>query len=325
MQTQQLTTLTIRPFEATDYTAIAKLFNANFAEFAMSADEFQFEDDKRPSHCRWARWVAESEGRVVGFTHYDQHASVYHPRRFQLTIVVDPALYGRGIGRRLYDVVLTEVQRFDPLSVDEWSREDMACRVGFLERRGFVEDMRMWASVLDLTTFEPGRFADLVLAVEAQGIHLLSLAELGPRNPDVQHKLYDLWCEVRHDVPVAPGDVRADVPFEHFWEQHDRPTFLPAGFFVAVDDDQYVGESGLWLSPEPRVLRTGLTGVRRAYRRRGIASALKVRALEFAMAQGYREVRTENESNNRGMLGINEQLGFVKNPAYVHFLKTFGS
>jgi GNAT superfamily N-acetyltransferase len=71
------------------------------------------------------------------------------------------------------------------------------------------------------------------------------------------------------------------------------------------------------------MLRTGLTGVRRAYRRRGLALALKVRSLAFAKEQGYRRVITENESNNRGMLHINEELGFVKNPAWIHYVKTF--
>jgi len=133
----------------------------------------------------------------------------------------------------------------------------------------------------------------------------------------------ELWLEVRRDIPHPPDVELVDVPFEQYWQRHERGQLLPAGYFVAVDGDWYVGTSTLWLAPEPQVLRTGLTGVRRAYRRRGIAFALKVRSLEFGKAQGYVSVQTENELNNRGMLAINDELGFVKNPAWVHYLKSF--
>ena len=49
----------------------------------------------------------------------------------------------------------------------------------------------------------------------------------------------------------------------------------------------------------------------------------EVRSLEFAKSRGYRRAVTENETNNRGMIAINDRLGFVKQPAYVHYLKTF--
>jgi GNAT superfamily N-acetyltransferase len=95
---------------------------------------------------------------------------------------------------------------------------------------------------------------------------------------------------------------------------------------LAVDGDRFVGTSQLWRAPAADELRTGLTGVRREYRRRGIALALKVHSLAFAKAQAcYKRVLTENESNNRGMLSINERLGFVKKPVWAHYLKTFGS
>src|SRR6267143_2095130 len=105
---------------------------------------------------------------------------------FQFNITIDPDFYNRGIGRRLYDLVLREVQQFDPIAVDEWTRADMAWRIAFLERRGFVEDMRMWISALDLTEFDPSQYAAEVAAVEAQGFQLRSWEELGFDDPSVR-------------------------------------------------------------------------------------------------------------------------------------------
>ncbi|MDQ6669833.1 MAG: GNAT family N-acetyltransferase [Chloroflexota bacterium] len=322
MQTQQLTTVSIRPFTADDYSAIARLHSVNFPEYGMDADEWRFDDEHRPAHCRWARWVAEWEGRVIGFAEYDQHPTHYHPRRFMLNLVVDPEFLSRGVGRCLYDRVMADVRALDAENIDAWSREDMPDRVRFFVRRGFVEDMRMWTSELDLTRFDATRFAHLAPAVEAQGIQIRTLSQLGHADPHVQRKLYEMWLEVRRDVPHPPGDEPRDVSFDLYWELHNRPQLLPAGFFVALDGEHYVGMSQLWRSANPSVLRTGLTGVRRAYRRRGIAFALKVRSLEFAHAEGYTRVETENELNNRGMLAINDALGFAKNPAWLHFSKS---
>jgi mycothiol synthase len=323
MQVQELTTLSIRPFAADDYAVLARLHSLNFPEFSMDADEWRFEDEHRLAHCRAARYVAECDGQVVGIAHYDQSGHSYHPRKFEVNVVVDPALFRRGIGRRLFDLVLAEVQAMQPLSVDAWTREDMAYRVGFFERRGFVADMRLWTSALDLTRFDPSRLGHVAPAVEAQGIQIRTLAELGPTDDAVQHKLYDFWCEVRRDVPHPPDEEQVEVSFERHLERFTRPTFLPAACFIAVDGEQFVGATDLNLCPEANVLRTGLTAVRRAYRRRGIALALKVRALQFGKAAGYTSVQTENESNNRGMLAINDELGFVKNPAWVHYFKSF--
>ena len=325
MQTRERSTATVRSFAADDYAAITRLYNANFPEFVMRADDFPFDDQHRSERCRWARWVAECAGRVVGFGHYAQGDHHYHPRKFQLAIMVDPAYFGRGIGGQLYELVMRELQPLNPLQVDEWSREDMVCRVGFLERRGFVADMRMWTSRLDLARFEPNRFADDVQHVEAQGIQLRTFAELGVDDPGVRHKLFELWLATRDDVPRPPEDVASEVSFEHWWDRTGRADLLPAGYFVALDGDQYVGTSQLWHSPEACELRTGLTAVRREYRRRGIALALKVKSLEFGKAQGYERAVTENEINNHGMIGINDRLGFVKQPAYVHYLKRLDS
>ena len=85
---------------------------------------------------------------------------------------------------------------------------------------------------------------------------------------------------------------------------------------------EYVAQSNLWKT-DGDYLHVGMTGTRRAYRRKGLALALKLRTMEFAKANGVKELRTGNESNNRAMLAINEAMGFVKQPIWMDFVKTF--
>jgi mycothiol synthase len=324
MSVTEQTTVTLRPFQTADYDAITRIFNANFApDFEKDPDEIRRDDAQHPDYVKWARWVVDRNGTTVGYCDYEQPTHVYHPRRFELTIMVDPTHYLEGIGGMLYKLLMSELTAFDPESVGEWAREDMRYRTGFFERRGFVPNMRMWTSTLDLKTFEPKRFAHATPAVEGQGIQLKSLAELGPWDPEVRQRLYDLWREAGNDVPIPAGEERTEISYEMWLERSERhrSNLWPEGYFVAVDGERYVGLSQLWLSPVPDTLRTGLTGVRRAYRRRGIALALKVRALTVAKERGYRLVNTENESNNAGMLGINADLGFVRKPAWIHYSK----
>jgi len=51
--------------------------------------------------------------------------------------------------------------------------------------------------------------------------------------------------------------------------------------------------------------------VDRAWRRRGLARALKTRELAWAAANGYREVVTWTQQGNNGMRALNEALGYV--------------
>jgi len=73
----------------------------------------------------------------------------------------------------------------------------------------------------------------------------------------------------------------------------------------------------LFKSHRPQTLQTGLTGVRKSHRRKGLALALKLRAAAFAKAYGARYIRTSNHQANRSMLAINEAMGFVKELATV--------
>jgi GNAT superfamily N-acetyltransferase len=81
--------------------------------------------------------------------------------------------------------------------------------------------------------------------------------------------------------------------------------------------------SNLWSLQGTDDLENELTGVTRAYRRRGIALALKLRTIAYAKAHGCPVIRTWNASTNGVILSINDRLGFVRQPAAIHFVKIF--
>ena len=68
-------------------------------------------------------------------------------------------------------------------------------------------------------------------------------------------------------------------------------------------------------------IQTGLTGVLRSHRRRGIALALKLQAIAYAKTEGIKTIETDNEENNH-MYQINMQLGFEPKPAFLDFEKS---
>ena len=55
----------------------------------------------------------------------------------------------------------------------------------------------------------------------------------------------------------------------------------------------------------------GLTAVRRDWRGRGVARALKQATIAWAAANGLRELYTWTQRGNENMQGVNERLGYV--------------
>ena len=64
-------------------------------------------------------------------------------------------------------------------------------------------------------------------------------------------------------------------------------------------------------------MEIGLTGTRRAWRRKGLALALKLRGMQAAQAKGVKELWTGNATTNKPMLALNERLGFKPRPAFI--------
>ena len=90
---------------------------------------------------------------------------------------------------------------------------------------------------------------------------------------------------------------------------------------MAVQDGRYIGVSNLESSGVADRLVVGYTGVDPAFRRQGIALALKLRTIRYAVAHGNPILITSSMSNNRPMIALNERLGFIRQPAWIRFKK----
>jgi GNAT superfamily N-acetyltransferase len=311
---------TIRPFGADDYEGWAALNNEVYPDHPTTAEEVRYYDGIGLERYRRAKFVAVDGERIVGTASFDQVPWMYHPRKFSMNAIVAPHHRRRGLGSALYERLLLELRRFDPLALRVSVRESSPEGLSFVGARGFVEERRTWVSELDLGSFDATRFAGAEERATRTGIGIKTLAELSREDPDWRRKYFELGIEAGKDVPRP--DAYTYPTFEEYGKIHfESPSFLADGSFVAVDGGKYVGLSDLEDKGDADTIDTGFTGVLREYRGLGIALALKLRAIEYARKRGAKRLTTGNDSNNQRMLAINDALGFKRTPAWIGFVK----
>ena len=322
--TSETEMLTIRDFdyEGGDYEAAVRIHNALWPDNEETAQEWRFWDESRGPESMHERLIGEADGRVVACASYGESPWAHVPGKYFLDILVLQDSQRRGYGSAIFDHILECLDGRDPAPrvLTSWTREDKADSVRFLAKRGFAEGLRLEVSRLSLDSFDRERFSAYETRCEDLGLAVRTVADLSESDPDWKRKLYEFQWEITQDVPM--DDPPTKLPFDTWQKKFASPTFLPEAWFMAVDGDRYVGMSTLWLCMGDRKkLWTGMTGVSRDYRRKGVATALKLRAIEYAKKRGVEFLETDNEESNP-MYAINVRLGFEPQPAWREYRKT---
>ncbi len=317
--------MVIVPATSDHYPAIAAIFNALDPDANFTAQGIAGSDKRRDPKFKFQRWVVYEKDRIVGTGSFDQSFWFAHPQKFIIWLGVLPEFQRGGIGSALYETILQGLQPYDPLALRSTAKEDNPQSLRFLEKRGFREVIRDIPSTLDVQAFELARFSGLEDGFRDQDIRIKTLPELAD-DPERNRKLYDLDWDLSLSVP---GDLAAGIGrrgLEKYVEYAiTGPSAIPEAFFVAVKGDEYIGLSHVLAMEKGVSLYQGLTGVKPPYRRLGIGLALKIRAISYAQANGYRLILAENDAKNLPMLAMNARLGYVCQPASITFEKNIVS
>lgn len=186
-------------------------------------------------------------------------------------------------------------------------REVDSASLAWAARRGLVEVGRDSRLVLELVAIEAP-------VVEAPaGVEIVTWAE----QPGVEEAMYAVACEAYPDVP---GENDAELPGFEEWLSMDMQGAgdRPEATFLALADGEVVGYAKLSLSlARPTVAMHDMTGVRRGWRGRGIARALKTAEIAWAKQAGYERLETQNEERNEPIRRLNERFGYVVTPGSV--------
>lgn len=271
------------------------------------------ETDTVEGYLDWKRqaretvWLLASDGErdlgtAIGIGGWHSPAGV---ARGEVRVI--PQSRGRSVGSDLlgelaawaiglgYDELMGPVKELDEDSL-AWA-----------SRRGFSEVGRNSRLVLDLTAIDTP-------AVEPpSGIEVVSWAE----RPELAPAMYEV---AREAYPDIPGEDDAELPTFDEWLSMDMQGAgdRPEATFLALEGDEVVAYAKLSLSTaRPNVAMHDITGVRRAWRGRGIAGALKAAEIAWAKAAGYERLETVNEERNEPIRKLNQRYGYVLMPGTI--------
>jgi RimJ/RimL family protein N-acetyltransferase len=150
------------------------------------------------------------------------------------------------------------------------------------------------------------------------GIRLATYAELlSERAADVeafQRELLPVIWAMARDVPSPTPMPEQPPPFEQARRMFfEGPGIDPPSTIIALRDGRPIAMTATMVK-ENGTAYTNFTGVARAERGKGIALAMKLRALRELRSRGVKLFGTTNDEQNAAMRGINRRLGYVPDP-----------
>ena len=316
----------IKKFKATDkefkeLTRIDNLVNHDSIDHP--------DDDKRQWKIRDKSLIRDrillyKDNVLIGALYYSQGRDKNSRTTF-FTLNIDPNYNTLNSRELLYNTMLEEIKSFNSnkMFTSLYNHPNYDLVKQFLINNHFklVQTNREYSC--DITKIDLKKYQPLIKKLESEGIQFYDSKEEMTEFPDHYKKLEELEWAYSQDFPIPDGIEHTRPPFDHYMKiLNDYYENFYGTDMVAVIDGKYIGSTDLEVFPktEPHKAWTGGLGVLKEFRRKGIATALKIKAIEKLLKKGVTEVRTDNEENNP-MYKINVALGFKPVPFSLEYMK----
>jgi len=315
--------LHIRDFDGSDqdYQTCNDIFNACWPELRRSVESTKHDDQTRNPDNYFRKIIIETNHKPIGFGIFMEKWWAKEKGQYSTNLFIDPAapvpFEDAAITFNYFMLQCLAERSAKKLTIV--MSEDRLSLVEFYKAAGYKLVQREPVSELQVAEFDFDRFANAEEKIETKGFKIYTLGELKDKFENWQKLDYELLEPVIQDIPS--DTERAEFPYDEFIKEYDMPTFMfDANFYaLEVKSQKWVGMSSLNKnSGDPNSLKVGLTGVDKAYRGNGLATALKVKTIEFARTYGAQSITTENDENN-SMYNLNMLLGFRPKPAHVTY------
>jgi mycothiol synthase len=316
----------IKKFTSSDieFNEIARVSNLVNHDSIDHPDDDKHEWNNRDKSLISDRLLLYSDTILIGILFYGQGRAENSKTCF-FNIILDPHFNDNDYREFLYQEMLNKIKIFDcnKLFSDLYDHSNYKNYKKLLIKHKFKLVQTNREYICDIRQINTASYQPLIQKLESEGIKFYDSRDEMQDFKDHFKKLEELEWLIDQDVPISDGIKHTRTSFKR-WEKNCKDFYdnYYGVCIVAIKDGQYIGSTDIGVFPkaEPYKGWTGTLGVVRGFRRKGIATALKIKSIEVLLKKGIKHLRTDNEENNP-MYKINVVLGFTPVPFSQEYMK----
>lgn len=191
-------------------------------------------------------------------------------------------------------------------------REDHTPQTTWLGAAGWRNAYQSWGARLDLSTFDPARFAALDKRLYLDGTEVELISQDAPEA--VWGALHGLYVQGLEDAPRNPATTHDSASLDYFRQQ-----VAGGAVWAATRRGEVLAYTAL--TRQGTEVSTEHTATRRDWRRRGLATLVSAQALAAAQAGGAVQATIGGAVANLGMLRLNQRLGYRPEPMWLTWVR----